>query len=84
METKKSEQERAVAGGTGRADTPVSLVPVPPARESLATLPDGVPSMLWEEAVESERYVAEGPALNGVASGGSSSRSSSGGQPTGR
>ena len=28
-------------------------------REPFATLPDGVPSVLWEEAVESERFFAE-------------------------
>jgi hypothetical protein len=28
-----------------------------PKREPQATLPDGVPSMLWDESVESERYL---------------------------
>ncbi|HEX2731862.1 MAG TPA: hypothetical protein VHM70_09660 [Polyangiaceae bacterium] len=27
-------------------------------RQTLPTLPDGVPSMLWEDAVESERFLA--------------------------
>lgn len=62
METKKSERDRAVLVGTdpGSSST-VPAVPVgaPKVREPMATLPDGVPSMLWEEAVESERYVAE-------------------------
>jgi hypothetical protein len=41
---------------------PPPLVSISPlsseGRQPLATLPDGVPSVLWEDSVESERYFA--------------------------
>lgn len=87
METTKSGRDCAVLVGTEQGvPSTVTAVPAgaPRAREPMATLPDGVPSMLWEEAVESERYVADGPPLTSPALGSSPSRGSSGGKPTGR
>jgi hypothetical protein len=65
METTKPKVGRTPVQTTDQA---FERSPAPPAvaphREPQATLPDGVPSVLWEEAVESERYVADNPEHN--------------------
>jgi hypothetical protein len=59
METNKPKQQHEPVAAADRA---LGERPSSPNSQPLATLPDGVPSVLWEEAVESERYFDDAPA----------------------
>ncbi len=50
------------ARDTDKAPPPSRVVGLPTPREPMPTLPDGVPSDLWDEAVESERRMTTEPA----------------------